>query len=260
MSVRLIVILLWIIWLAADLVVLQQCSGDVAANLRYLTSWSHIASLIAHHPILLYLCISRKSTSYTIWCTYIFCASGVLLAAILVTFFVVVVIDDELFSERVDASTLPHYKHHHSGAHASPLNNVVYFEARGFSDFTSIGTMVTYNNIRHVLPAVLHLLITMEVPFIRSELNKCSSMWIACLAILLPVVHFSHNGPDGERSLYRADPLIPGLTLVGSLCIATFYYKNLGSSQTRNKDQQDEADSGSVHQRNDIIFTPVIRL
>ena len=260
MSVQLLVVFLWIIWLAADLVVLQQCSGDVPANLRYLTSWSHIASLIAHHPILFYLCISRKSTSYTIWCTYVFCASGVLLAAILVTFFVVVVNDDELFSERVDASTLPHYRHHHPGPHASPLDNAVYFEARGFLDFTTIGTMVAYNNIRHVLPAVLHLLITMEVPFIRSELSKCSFVWIASLAATLPLIHFLRNGLDGEQSLYRADPRVPGLTLAVSLCIATFYYKNLESPQTQNQVGHDEAGICLGHNKNERSFTPVIRL
>ena len=114
------VLFLYFLWLLADIVVLIVCWPDLRSHLDYLTSWSHIFSLFCHHPILLYLLYleyssdkGESSSKVTTTCVTLFCTSGVILAAILVTFFVVVVIDDEIFSERVNATSLPHYKHIH---------------------------------------------------------------------------------------------------------------------------------------------------
>ena len=231
---------LYFVWLLADVVVLFECTPDLRSHLGYLTAWSHIFSLLCHHPILLYLlCLEYVgepvikgawSDTITTACVRLFCASGVILAAILITFFVVVVLDDELFSERVDATTLPHYKHIHQFFHSIPADSATYFEHRDFSEFSGIGVMVTYNNIRHVLPAVLHLLITMDVPLIRFELSRCKTRYIIGLALALPGLHVFNVGWGGEEKLYKAEPLWPAVAMVLSIFIASFYYKTLAQT------------------------------
>lgn len=240
MKEHLRVLCLYFLWLLADLVVVYQCTPDWRSHLGYMTTWSHIFSLLCHHPILLYLlCLEYVgepvikgawSDTITTACVRLFCASGVILAAILITFFVVVVLDDELFSERVDATTLPHYKHIHQDSYSIPSDSASYFARRDFNEFSGIGLMVTYNNIRHVLPAVLHLLITMDMPLIRFELSRFQTHYIIISALVLPAVHVFHVGWAGEEELYRAEPLLPAVAMVLSIFIASFYYKTLGQT------------------------------
>ena len=231
---------LYFVLLLAGVVVLFECTPDLRSHLGYLTAWSHIFSLLCHHPILIYLlCLEYFSEPgekgawsgmVTTTCVRLFCASGVILAAILITFFVVVVLDDELFSERVDATTLPHYKHLHEFPQSIPADSASYFAQRDFKEFSGIGVMVTYNNIRHVLPAVLHLLITMDVPLIRFELSRCKTRYIIGLALVLPGLHVFNVGWGGEEELYRAEPLLPAVAMVLSIFIASFYYKTLAQT------------------------------
>ena len=259
-------------WVIADVVVGLQCWEEPWAHLEFLTAWSHLASLIAHYPILWYLCVCDSDGychSYlrTIAVLF-FCASGVLLAAILVTFFVVVLINDELFSERVDVATLGHYNYLNvTGqlhAQAAPFENSLYFEQRGFDKFTTIGKMVTYNNIRHVLPAVLHLLITMQMPNIRSELTTLTStpcsllstiVGTSGLAVALPVIHFYFQGATGERDLYRASPSWPAFTMGVSIVCASAYYASLGDTVS----QENKKEPSREQLYTKLAITPVIR-
>ena len=257
-------------WVIADVVVGLQCWEEPWAHLQFLTAWSHLASLIAHYPILWYLCVCDSDGYCHSYLRPIavlfFCASGVLLAAILVTFFVVVLINDELFSERVDVATLGHYNHlirtGQLHAQAASFENSVYFGERGFDKFTTIGKMVTYNNIRHVLPAVLHLLITMQMPNIRSELRTLTSRSLlvtigatSLLAVALPVIHFYFQGPDGELDLYRASPLLPAVTMGVSIVCASAYYASLGDTVS----QENKKEPARKVLYTKLAITPVIR-
>lgn len=266
MWVRWHIVWLLVVWGFADVVVLIQCSEDPMAHIEFLTAWSHIASLIAHYPILFYLCWFGRDQSYRrTAAVYIFCASGVLLAAILVTFFVVVLIGDELFSERVDVTTMGHYKHLIASgqliAFDEPVDNSLYFQKHDFAEFATIGIMVTYNNIRHVLPAVLHLLITLETPSIRSELSSCSAVGIALLAVVLPLTHCYFHGVEGEESLYKVPPVIPAVTMGVSVAIASFYYQSLGYTVPQNQyGKQLELPLGTNLYSNKFTCTPLIRV
>lgn len=161
------------IWFLTDIGILWNYYIAPLAHLEYLTSWSHLVSISSRIGLVVHLYYDERSYKYAV---FLFYASGVLLSSILVTFFVIILIDDELFTERVNYSLLPHYTFNLRNGDCNTSNtdfefgNSVYLEERGIDQFASIGVMIVYNNLRHVFPTVAHVLVVTLIPTLRCTL------------------------------------------------------------------------------------------
>ena len=206
------------IWSLTDVGILWNYYTAPLAHLEYLTSWSHVLSIFSRIGLIVHLYSGEKYYKCTV---FFFYASGVLLASILVTFFVVILIDDELFTERVNSSLLPHYTFILSNGGCDTIDidseflNSVYLEGRGIDKFASVGVMIVYNNLRHVFPAVAHVLVVSLLPTLRRTLVVHASFWkgplslvgaLALTASAPPLLHWIVNTTVGEERLYRVDP------------------------------------------------------
>ena len=135
----------------------------------YLTSRSHLLLFsVRTWSVYKYFCWSTKCNTIpkSARHVYFFHASSILPYAILVTFFVVLVLDDTIMRKRLDVLELPHYQYIDPDGtilSRSTYDNRLYFGEMGIDGFHSLGKMVTCNNIRHVFPAVAHLVITYEL-------------------------------------------------------------------------------------------------
>lgn len=247
------------IWFLTDIgIVWKYCIAPLA-HLEYLTSWSHVISIFSRIGLVVHLYYDERSYKYTV---FFFYASGVLLASILVTFFVVILIDDELFTERVNYSLLPHYTFNlrNGGCNTSNTDFQIgnYLEERGIDQFASIGVMVVYNNLRHVFPAVAHVLVVTLIPTLRCTLVLYASSWkgpfslatvLALTAGTLPLLHFAVNSTVGEERLYRVDPCLPAFAMVisiigaanGYVAIDTWVPNHAEDNQSENADTSKHA-------------------
>ena len=217
------------IWSLTDVGILWNYYLAPLAHLEYLTSWSHVLSILFRIGLIVHLYSGEKYYKCTV---FFFYASGVLLASILVTFFVVILIDDELFTERVNSSLLPHYTFILSNGGCDTIDidseflNSVYLEGRGIDKFASVGVMIVYNNLRHVFPAVAHVLVVSLLPTLRRTLVVHASFWkgplslvgaLALTASAPPLLHWIVNTTVGEERLYRVDPCLPAFAMVISI-------------------------------------------
>jgi hypothetical protein len=222
------------IWFLTDIGILWNYCIAPLAHLEFLTSWSHLISVSSRIGLVVHLYYDERSYKYAV---FFFYASGVLLASILVTFFVVILIDDELFTERVNYSLLPHYTFNlrNGGCNTSNTDFQIgnYLEERGIDQFASIGVMIVYNNLRHVFPAVAHMLVVTLIPTLRCTLVVYASSWkgpfslatvLAITAGTIPLLHFLVNSTVGEERLYRVDPCLPAFAMVISIIGAANVY------------------------------------
>ena len=210
----------------------------------YLTSWSHVSSVLV-----------RCKLSYELWrvrhvqyrdrgCQQdreftvdVFHASSVLLYAILVTFFVVLVVNDDIMVKRLDLFDLPHYRHLDPDGiflTSSTEKNDRYFEENAIDGFHSLGIMVAYNNIRHVFPAAANLVITYElrttILAVRESRIGASRLRIGIIALILPILHLimaSAFFDEGESDIYDCQPLIPGFAMLISVIFSVFIQTSL---------------------------------
>ena len=104
--------------------------------------------------------------------------------------------------------------------------NSVYLEGRGLDQFASVGVMIVYNNIRHVFPAVAHVLVVSLLPTLRCTLVAHTSSWKGPLSLVgaltltasaPPLLHWILNTTVGEERLYRVDPCLPAFAMVISI-------------------------------------------
>ena len=217
-----------------DALILWQYFSELRDVVIYLTSWSHITSILV-----------RCKLFYELWCVRhvahlqrgrqkdrefmieFFHASSVLLYAILVTFFVVLVVNDDIMVKRLDLFGLPHYRHLDPDGillTSSTEKNDRYFEENAIDGFHSLGIMVAYNNIRHVFPAAANLVITYElrttILALRESRIREIRRNILGIALILPVLHVamaSYFFDEGESDIYDCKPLIPGVTMLISI-------------------------------------------
>jgi hypothetical protein len=209
----------------------------------YLTSWSHLFSFsvrawLTHE----YYCCSTKgnivpNSTRERSLAYWFHVSSILLYAILVTFFVVLIVDDTIMRKRLNVFELPHYKYidpNGTRLAMSTYDNRPYLREMEIDGFHSLGKMVAYNNIRHVFPAVVHLVITYELrtTHLAVRVDGFSSYAYTVFGVLLfPILHCGMANivsPDGgERDIYDCDPALPALAMIFSTIAFAILQLNL---------------------------------
>jgi hypothetical protein len=113
--------------------------------------------------------------------------------------------------------------------------------------FHSLGKMVAYNNIRHVFPAVAHLVITYELRTTHLAVvidgPKVYIRTVIC-SLLFPLCHFgmaSYAFKNGERDIYDCDPAVPALAMFFSIIAFAILQLNLVKS-TNNKSTDECSD------------------
>ena len=232
--------------LLLDVILFVRYVWEPEDALIYLTSWSHLFSFFVRSR-LLYECFFSSTKDNTIpksvWNVRFFHLSSILLYTILVTFFVVLVLDDTIMCKRLDAFELPHYQYiDPDGTILSryTYDNRPYFEEMRINEFHSLGKMVAYNNIRHVFPAVVHLVLTYELRTTQLAVTIDSPrdyVCAICVSLILPFCHWLmalKSFDNGERDIYDCDPTIPAFAMLFSILVFVFLQLNLVKS-TNNK-------------------------